>query len=364
MSGEEIKQYHNGQCIFDDINLCQKPGSGGHPGTIMSVDKIFCAKKVDVTDDNLELRFINNEQNQELLKGFIPKFKGICDLSGKKYIMIENLKHDYEKPIVLDIKIGFKTANKDILDIIKFKKNKAFKLFKQSYIDNHSTSAKYGYRAEGYEGADGDKKVSKGTLKSMKPEKTFAMYFSKDYYNIALKDMVQKLRQLYDLIMQPEFNTYVLTGSSLLFIYDATNPEKNSVKMIDFSNSYVYTQQTISPYNATFVESYRKAIRNLIGDLVIFLGNKEFKTETVVNKGMPLYRSLKISKSKRVSQNVLSNSKAKMSSQKKSQSMRRSYRSQRSKSIQNRISDKIFKSMKKTLREPTSTRISRKSVRL
>lgn len=357
MSDIDIKKYQNGQCVFDDINLCQKPGSGGHPGTIMTVDKIFCAKKIDLTDDNLEFRFLNNEHNQEFLSGFIPRFRGICDLSGKKYIMIENLKHDYEKPIALDIKIGFKSANKDILDLLKYKKNKTFKLFKQSYIDNHSTTYKYGYRAEGFEGVDGDKKVSKGTLKSMKPEKTFAMYFSKDYYNIALKDMIQKLRQLYDLIMQPEFNPYVLTGSSLLFIYDASNPEKNSVKMIDFSNSYVYTQQTISPYNYTFVESYRKAIRNLIGDLVIFLGNKEFKTDTGVNKGLPLYRSFKISKSnsKRLSQNALS--KSKMLSQKKSQSMRRQ-------SIQNRMSNRILRSIKKSLREPTSTRISRKSVRL
>jgi hypothetical protein len=338
---KDIKQYHHGHCAFDEINLCQKPGSGGHPGTIMSVDKIYCAKNVDFSENNLEIRFINNQQNQEFLKGFIPKFNGICDLSGKKYIMIENLKYNYVKPVVLDIKIGFKSANKDILELLKYKKNKSFKLFKQSYIDNHSTSAKYGYRAEGYEGSYGEKIVSKGTLKSMKPEKTFTMYFSKDYYNIALKDMIQTLRKLYSIIMQPEFNPYVLTGSSLLFIYDATDPSKNSIKMIDFSNSYVYTQKTISPYNATFVESYRKAIRNLIGDLVIFLGNKEFKSDTVVHKVMPVFSSVKNNKSKK-----------------------KSYKSQNKgshKSIKNSIiNSSVRKSMKKTGRQPSS----RKSFRL
>jgi hypothetical protein len=352
----DVKKYHHGQCIFDDINLCQKPGSGGHSGTIMSVDKIYCAKKVDLSDDNLEVRFINNQYNQDFLKGYIPKFNGICDLRDKKYIMIENLKHDYAKPIVLDIKIGFKTANKEILDLINYKKNKAYKLFKQSYIDNHSTSTKYGYRAEGYEGSDGEKKVSKSKLKSMKPEKTFGMYFSKDYYNVALKGMVQTLRQFYDIIMTPEFNPYVLTGSSLLFIYDANEPERNAVKMIDFSNSYVYTQNTTSPYNATFVDSYRKAIRNLIGDLVIFLGNKEFKSDKVIRKVMPLAGTLKINKSKRVSQNV--------SSQKKT----KSYKSMNNNfnnnftTIPNRLSSK---SIKKTFRQPSSTRrVSRKSFRL
>lgn len=369
---KDIKKYHRGQCIFDDINLCQKPGSGGHPGTIMSVDKVYCAKKVDLTEDNLEVRFINDEQNQELLKGFIPKFNGICDLVDKKYIMIENLKHEYVKPIVLDIKIGFKTANKEILDLINYKKNKKYKLLKQYYLDNNSTSSKYGYRAEGYEGPDGEKTVSKGKLKSMKIEKTFAMYFSKDYYNFALKDMVKKLRQFYDIIMKPEFNPYVLTGSSLLFIYDAENPERNSVKMIDFSNSYVYTQNTISPYNATFVESYRKAIRNLIGDLVIFLGNKEFKSDTVIHKVTPMSGTVKINKSKKVSQNALSGLYgSKMLSQKKTQSLRsqkshKSHRSHRIQSFQNRMSGRmVSKSSKKSLRTPLSNKIvSRNSFRL
>jgi hypothetical protein len=342
---KDIKTYHNGHCIFDDINLCQKPGSGGHPGTIMTVDKIYCAKKVDLTDDNLELRFINNDQNQEFLKGFIPKFKGICDLSGKKYIMIENLKHDYQKPIALDLKIGFKSANKDILDLVNYKKSKTYKLFKQSYIDTHSTSTKYGYRAEGFEGDVDQKKISKETLKSMKPEKTFAMYFAKDYYNIALKSMIKQLRQLFDTIMQPTFNPYVLAGSSLLFIYDASEPSQNSVKMIDFSNSYVYTPHTVSPYNATFVESYRKAIKNLIGDLVIFLGNKEFKTETISSVMKPVSQSLKINKEK-----SYRSRQSRMSKKLSSQRSQRSYKSTRINSQNKTLKLRNSASTKKSFR--------------
>ncbi len=338
---KDIKQFHNGQCIFDDINLCQKPGSGGHPGTIMSVDKFFCAKKVEMSDENLELRFINNDFNQEFFKGFIPKFRGMCDLNDKKYIMIENLKYDFEEPIVLDIKIGFKTANKELLDLINYKKNKKYKLFKQDFIDNHSTTSKYGYRAEGFEG---DNKVSKGKLKSMKPENTFDMYFKKDHNNLALKDILQKLRNLYDLIMKPEFDTFVLTGSSLLFIYDAKDQSKNSVKMIDFSNSYVYTPQTLSQYNAGFVESYRKGIRSLIGDLIIFLGNKEFKKDKGVPVMRQLVRSVKIAKD--LSRKSINN-KSRMSQKVKSQALSKNLKSMKRGSSHKNVKEMIPLSSKK-----------------
>ncbi len=304
---KDIKQFHNGQCIFDDINLCQKPGSGGHPGTIMSVDKFFCAKKVEMSDENLELRFINNDFNQEFFKGFIPKFRGMCDLNDKKYIMIENLKYDFEEPIVLDIKIGFKTANKELLDLINYKKNKKYKLFKQDFIDNHSTTSKYGYRAEGFEG---DNKVSKGKLKSMKPE----------------------------------FDTFVLTGSSLLFIYDAKDQSKNSVKMIDFSNSYVYTPQTLSQYNAGFVESYRKGIRSLIGDLIIFLGNKEFKKDKGVPVMRQLVRSVKIAKD--LSRKSINN-KSRMSQKVKSQALSKNLKSMKRGSSHKNVKEMIPLSSKK-----------------
>lgn len=279
------------QCVFDSINLCQKPGSGGHPGTIMSVDKLFCAKKVELgdNDNNLEIKFLNNEKNQSMFEGFIPIFKGFCNSNNKKYIMIENLKYNYENPIVLDIKIGFKTVNKEILDLLNLKKNKTLKLLKHSFIDNHSSSSKYGYRVEGFEG---NKYFSKGTLKSMKPKNIFKIYFEKDYNNVGLKNIISKLKVFQNIIMKPDFNSYVLTGSSLLFIYDSNNQSNNSVKMIDFSNSYVYTPETLSSYNATFVESYRKAIKNLINDLTILLNSKkvEFNVSSKLSKTSKLSR--------------------------------------------------------------------------
>lgn len=262
------------QCVFDEENLCQNKSSGGHYGDIRSVNKIYCAKKIDSSKNknevnvNLEEKFLKNLINHELFQDFIPKYKDICVDTNDSYVVIENLKYGLEQPIVIDFKIGRKTANKEILILNKTKKNINQKLLKHNFIDIKTISNKYGYRAEGI---DGDIKIQKSILQKIIPEKLFKIYFSKDVNHKALLSIIKQLEKYYEIISRTIFNSIVMVGSSILILYDGKNPENARVKIIDFANSYNYEDKSkISKYNMKFIKYYRQGVKRLIFDLKLF----------------------------------------------------------------------------------------------
>lgn len=262
------------QCAFDDENLCQSKSSGGHYGDIRSVNKMYCAKKIDSSENknednvNLEEEFLKNPIHHELFEDFIPKYKDICVDKNDSYVVIENLKYGLEQPIVIDLKIGRKTANKEILILNKTKKNINQKLLKHKFIDIKTISNKYGYRAEGM---DSDIKIQRGTLQKIIPEKLFKIYFSKDVNHNALLSIIKQLEKYYERISHKTFNSIVMVGSSILILYDGKNPENARVKIIDFVNSYNYEDESkISKYNREFIKYYRQGVKRLIFDLKLF----------------------------------------------------------------------------------------------
>jgi hypothetical protein len=286
------------ECVFDKENLCQSKSSGGHYGAIRSINKMYCAKKLDTSKKvslkhvDLEEKFLKNKTHKNLFNGFIPKYKNMCSDGNNSYVIIENLKYGLEEPIVIDLKIGFKTANKEILILNNTKKNINQKLLKHRLIDKLTISKKYGYRAEGM---DTDVKIQKKTLQKLIPHKLFSIYFSKDIENKVLLSSIKQLEQYYEKIMQPWFNSIVMVGSSILILYDGKNPNKSRVKIIDFANSYNYNNEngengdnnenantntnkskkkTISKYNKKFIKYYRDSINRLIYDLKLFYINK------------------------------------------------------------------------------------------
>lgn len=275
------------QCVFDEENLCQNKSSGGHYGDIKSINKMYCAKKIDSSknknDDNVNLEedFLKNSINKKLFKNFIPKYKDICKDGNNSYVVIENLKYGLEQPIVIDLKIGKKTANKEILILNKTKKNINQKLIKHQLIDTKTISNKYGYRAEGM---DSDIKIQRSVLQKKVPEKLFKLYFSKDVNHKALLSIIKQLEKYYEKISQPEFNSIVMVGSSILMLYDGKNPNNARVKIIDFANSYNYEDESkISKYNSPFIKYYRKGVKRLIFDLKLF---HLYRTKKSIKKKM------------------------------------------------------------------------------
>jgi hypothetical protein len=262
------------KCAFDDENLCQSKSSGGHYGDIRSVNKMYCAKKIDSSQNknednvNLEEEFLKNSINHKLFKDFIPKYKDICVDNNDSYVVIENLKYGLEQPIVIDLKIGRKTANKEILILNKTKKNIKQKLLKHQFIDTKTISNKYGYRAEGM---DSDIKIQRGTLQKLIPEKLFKIYFSKDVNHKALLSIIKQLEIYYERISRTIFDSIVMVGSSILILYDGKNPKNARVKIIDFANSYNYDDKLkINKYNMKFIKYYRQGVKRLIFDLKLF----------------------------------------------------------------------------------------------
>ena len=262
------------ECLFDKENLCQSKSSGGHYGDIRSINKIYCAKKIDLSENknennvNLEKEFLKNSINKKLFKGFIPQYKDICLDNNDSYVIIENLKYGLEKPIVIDLKIGRKTANKEMLILNKTKKNIKQKLLKHYLIDKKTISNKYGYRAEGM---DSDVKIDRSSLQKIVPENLFNIYFSKDFDNNALLSIINQLEKYYERISRKEFNSIVMVGSSILILYDEKKPSNARVKIIDFANSYNYKDESkINKYNMKFIKYYRQGIKRLIYDLKLF----------------------------------------------------------------------------------------------
>ena len=251
-------------CDFDDVNTCQSKGSGGHQGTIMSTNKIYCAKIISSDtniEEDLEYKFLMDKQNQKVFKGFIPKFKGLCNdkRKNKKCLVIENLKCGFDTPVTIDIKIGYHTFNKNIL-VLKGKPA-AIKAIKQKIIDRHSASNVSGFRAEGLEGTG--KSFTKASLKRMKPETFLRHFTSTDVDDRALKKIISRLKKFREIVESEKYDNYIMAGSSILITYDAVNPKKVSVKIIDFANSNRYEKLT-SVVDRKFNSQYRKAIDNLV----------------------------------------------------------------------------------------------------
>jgi hypothetical protein len=266
----KLKTY---KCKFNKTNTCQSKNSGGHKNAIKSINTKFCAKKISANkklDDDLEYKFTSDPINHINMEKYMPKYNGICVDGNNIHIITENVKSTMANPISLDVKIGFKTYNTDILRLRGYTNTTIFaKQIKQKIIDKNTISPKMGFRAEGLEG-DGVKTHIKSTLKKMNPYKFMDDFFVKDKNNDALDRIIKKLDKFNVMINKKQFNHYLLVGSSLLIIYDGSNPKKTSVKMIDFGNSYKYDEK-----NRAVNTNYVNGVKNLINAFKNYKTNKK-----------------------------------------------------------------------------------------
>jgi len=251
-------------CAITNPNTCQNKESGGHQNTIFSIDKTKCAKKIILT--NLEILFYKNMNNlnNTLLQNFIPKVYGICEIKGNNYVVIENLKYGFKKPLSIDIKFGFKTSSKQIMQAQKYNLiSKNIKSLRHLFLDKTlSNSSKFGFRIEG---ANLDKPLTKNRLMIQNVYKVLYNFFSHDKDNKALNSFITKLYELIsDVSSNDDFNKFLFIGSSILFTYDATNPEKTSCKLIDFDNTIILNDPIIIEKNKKHASQTILAFNNLV----------------------------------------------------------------------------------------------------
>ena len=262
------------------INYCQDKSSGGHQGTIFSINKNTCIKKMSKI--NNEIIFYNKHKKLidngiTVLSDYIPKYNGICKLNDSNFFEMENLKGLFEQPLSIDIKLGYQTVSKKI---IKNKTNKFFqiysKLAKHYILDKFMThSAKNGFRIEGVS-LPNNLKFKKMDIMRGNYKTIFDYYFTNDINNKNLKLFIKQLIQLSHTIENSDFNRYFFIGASILFTYDGLNTNNDpTLKLIDFENSLILENENDIKKNIEHANSIRKSIKSLTSILTNYLENKE-----------------------------------------------------------------------------------------
>jgi hypothetical protein len=148
---------------------------------------------------------------------------------GKK-IYLENLIFGYTKPCVMDIKLGCKNYPDDAHT------ERVLKSLHKAVI---STSGSHGFRISGCSYFDKDKlRVlhRNECIRNTIDDNTSVILKFFNHNTDLMNCVIGKLEEIKNtLYRNHEFRIY---GGSVLLVYDAQNPKKFSVKLIDFSNAY------------------------------------------------------------------------------------------------------------------------------
>tara|TARA_Y100001970_G_C14164269_1_gene820346 strand:+ start:211 stop:1062 length:852 start_codon:yes stop_codon:yes gene_type:complete len=271
------------KCKFDKINRCQKKDSAGHLGTIKSVNKTYCAKKIDSKINN-ELAFYHRNCSSKKRKicEFIPKYDGLCvDNSKVKHILLEDLTKNMKNPFVMDVKIGKMTASYHQLigkkkKISSLKKLKYFtKKVRHLLLAYITISNKYGFRTSSIPSDQFKNRLSIGRLH---PQKMFSIYFRNDKNNIALTSVMKEMTKINKFVQSNEFDEYSFVGSSILFIFDNSKNNRNkvNVSIIDFNRSRQSKRMTKNAKK--YREYFRQGTQQLLTELQKYSNLKDKKT--------------------------------------------------------------------------------------
>lgn len=273
-SNRKLKSLKYNLCNFTEPNYCQSKDSGGRQNTIFSIDKDKCAKKIKLEDPEIKFYKKYNELRLKVLQDYIPKYFEICEKDNSHYVVLENLKNGFNKPLTIDIKFGFTTSMKKIMDIQKYSLfSKQIKTIRHFFLDKVlSSSSKLGFRIEG---ANLNKRLTKKKLMCQNVFKTLQSYFSSDKNNYAINSFITKLKEFLTRISNDtEFQKILFMGSSILFTYDGIEPSNTSFKIIDFNNTIILDNQSEIDKNKNHSLNTIKAFTNLLTTLEKFRDSK------------------------------------------------------------------------------------------
>eukprot|EP00924_Labyrinthula_sp_SR-Ha-C_P002349 augustus_masked-scaffold_16-processed-gene-1.4-mRNA-1 protein AED:1.00 eAED:1.00 QI:0/-1/0/0/-1/1/1/0/525 len=164
-----------------------------------------------------------------LLKKFLPKFYGVEEIDGKKFICLENLLYGFKEARILDLKMGQKTYGEDASpEKIKKEENK------------YAFQKELGFRLTGMKTSKIKTDRSYGlSLTPKDVEETFKTFFSVDS-KLKQKVLEKLIAQIEEIEIcfkaEPIWRFY---ACSLLITYEgssAVESEEVRVKLIDFAH--------------------------------------------------------------------------------------------------------------------------------
>lgn len=184
------------------------------------------------------------------LKSFFPDFYGIEENS----VVISNLAFDYEKPNIIDIKLGTK-----LYDCFASEEKKE----RMRQVAATTTSGSMGFRICGmkvllndcddqiFQINSGEYEIFDGSYgRSLQDENVsdgFITFFrcSKNQDLISIWHSIQRLEAAY------EKSNVVMIGASLLIIYEGSKSTRTapSVNLIDFAHSSVVTEDKLKQFS-------------------------------------------------------------------------------------------------------------------
>ena len=278
------------KCVFDKVNRCQKKDSAGHLGTIRSVKKKYCAKRINTATDRGNHFYNRNcptktkRKTKTKLKTrtrtrkicrHTPKYNGLCSDGKITYMVLEDLTRNKRNPWIMDIKIGHLSASYTQLKGQKRNLSSLKKLKYLSKMGRHillsyiTTSNKYGFRAASLSGIKNSIFIPNRINVGMtKPQKMLSVYFKHDKNNYALSNIIKELRKLNKFVHTKDFDEYSFIGSSILFVFDNTTHKRHnvSVNIIDFKR---YRQSKKLSQNAKkYRNSFRIGVSNLLKEFI------------------------------------------------------------------------------------------------
>jgi len=189
-----------------------------------------------------ELNFyesLSGRNLSEIERNLFPAYYGTVEQYGGTYITMENLLVGYDKPCMLDIKMGKSSVSHDSLP------DRVSAVIKK---DLATTSHSLGVRICGYKTFDLTtglyKKVVKNAVREAGVEKDTFLVLLRDFFSDGVRlrtEVVQHfvplLSDIHDWFSSQSQVCFI--SMSLLFVYDAANPAPNGrVKLIDFAHVF------------------------------------------------------------------------------------------------------------------------------
>ncbi|KAE8737659.1 hypothetical protein FOCC_FOCC016874 [Frankliniella occidentalis] len=230
---------------------------------------------------------------KDRLKPYVPDYKGqITSEEGDSYLHLQDLLSEFNKPCVMDCKMGVRTYLEDELNKArgnqKLRKDMYEKMIavnpdeptederraggvtKTRYMvfrETMSSTATLGFRIEGLKKSDGQSSKDFKTTKDRDQIINAFREFTRGFPHTVSR-YIQRLRAIKaTLEVSDFFASHEVIGSSLLFVHDA---DKANIWLIDFAKSRVLPAG-VGPitHNAPWIEGnhedgYLIGLRNLI----------------------------------------------------------------------------------------------------
>ncbi|EGC35496.1 hypothetical protein DICPUDRAFT_94541 [Dictyostelium purpureum] len=244
-----------------DIKFNVVAGSTPFVKSKESSGKIFkeCTKK--------EKEFYENLSDDNSLSKLIPKFFGTAMKDGKEYIILEDLTNGYNKPNIMDIKLGLSHHDVDLEEIYSkpndsddpnvnfetLKQQANMSLHKELYqswlVSKYITTPKLGFCVCGSQRynlssnqVEKNQKEQGRLLTEVTVKEKLYEFFSNGYEfrNDIIEPMIERLslfKQYFE--NNPD---YRFRSTSILFIYEGDNNSKNrcDIRLIDFTHTKLY----------------------------------------------------------------------------------------------------------------------------